>query len=93
MRALTVEPGPVELRSLQFSEASVRLAGTITRLRQLSVAPLVARAAQDLSASVVVPQLDGATAETRAGQQATIGSVLDVLGQRAETLRQVSPSR
>ena len=90
MRALTVEPGPVEARSLQFSEASVRLAGVITRLRQLSVAPLVARAAQDLSASVVVPQLDGATAETRAGQQATIGSVLDVLGQRAETLRQAA---
>ncbi len=90
MRALTVEPGPIEARSLQFSEASVRLAGIITRLRQLSVAPLVARAAQDLSASVVMPQLDGQTAETRAGQQATIGSVLAVLGQRAETLRQAA---
>ena len=90
MRALTVEPGPVEARSLQFSEASVRLAGIITRLRQLSVAPLVARAAQDLSASVVMPQLDGSTAETRAGQQATIGSVLEVLGQRADTLRQAA---
>jgi hypothetical protein len=87
MRALTVEPGPIETRSLHFSEASVRLAGIITRLRQLSVAPLVARAAQDLSASVVMPRLDGATAATRAGQQATIGSVLEVLGQRAETLR------
>jgi hypothetical protein len=90
MRALTVEPGPVEARSLLFSEASVRLAGVITRLRQLSVAPLVARAAQDLSASVVMPRLDGQTAETRAGQEATIGSVLTVLGQRADTLRQAA---
>jgi hypothetical protein len=90
MRALTVEPGPVEARSLLFSEASVRLAGVITRLRQLSVAPRVARAAQDLSASVVMPRLDGPTAETRAGQEATIGSVLTVLGQRADTLRQAA---
>ncbi len=85
MRALTVEPGPVESRSVEFSEEAVRLAGLITRLRQLSVAPLVARAAQDLSASVVLPRLN-TDAETAAGQQATIDSVLEVLGQRATTL-------
>ena len=87
MRALTVEPGPIEARSVQFSEEAVRLAGVITQLRQLSVAPLVSRAAQDLSASVVLPELDGRTEETRAGQQSTISSVLQLLGQRAETLR------
>ena len=87
MRTLTVEPGPVETRSVEFSEEAVRLAGIITQLRQLSVAPLVARAAQDLSASVVLPELDGRTANTRADQQATITSVLNVLGQRADTLR------
>ncbi|MEP3845666.1 MAG: hypothetical protein ABJM43_10045 [Paracoccaceae bacterium] len=87
MRALTVEPGPIETRSVQFSEEAVRLAGVITQLRQLSVAPLVSRAAQDLSASVVLPELDGRTEETRAGQQSTISSVLQLLGQRAETLR------
>ncbi|GGL67354.1 hypothetical protein [Wenxinia marina] len=87
MRALTVEPGPVEARSVTFSEEAVRLANVITQLRQLSVAPLVVRAAQDLSASVVLPQLDGTSADTRAGQQATIDSVLGVLVQRAETLR------
>ncbi|QJF49666.1 hypothetical protein [Roseobacter ponti] len=87
MRSLTVEPGPIETRSVQFSEEAVRLAGVITQLRQLSVAPLVSRAAQDLSASVVLPELDGRTAENRAGQQSTITSVLDVLGQRADTLR------
>jgi hypothetical protein len=86
MRALTVAPGPVETRSVEFSEEAVRLAGVITTLRQLSVAPLVARAARDLSASVVLPQLDGGDDAARSGQQATIDSVLTVLGQRAQTL-------
>ncbi|WP_324754935.1 hypothetical protein [Roseovarius sp. Pro17] len=87
MRALTVEPGPVEPRSVQFSEEAVRLAGIITQLRQLSVAPLVSRAAQDLAASVVLPELDGRTGAARGDQQSTITSVLQVLGQRADTLR------
>lgn len=87
MRALTVEAGPVEPRSVLFSEEAVRLANIITQLRQLSVAPLVVRAAQDLSASVVTPQLRSTSDETRQDQAATIDSVLTVLGQRAETLR------
>lgn len=87
MRALTVETGAVESRSVEFSEEAVRLAGIITELRQLSVAPLVQRAAQDLTQSVVLPQLDGRTEEDRIGQASTLESVLSVLGQRAETLR------
>jgi hypothetical protein len=87
MRALTVEPGPVETRAVEFSEAAVRLQGLITRLRQLSVAPLVERAASDLTESVVLPELDASTAENRSNQSATITSVLDVLGQRATTLQ------
>ena len=83
MRALTVEPGPVETRSVLFSEEAVRLAGIITTMRQLSVAPLVSRAAQDLSASVVLPEVESLRGE----QRATVASVLEVLGQRAETLR------
>lgn len=90
MRALTVEPGPVEARSVEFSEAAVRLQGLITQLRQLSVAPLVERAARDLAASVVLPELDGRTAEDRGGQAATITSVLEVLAARAATLEQAA---
>ena len=90
MRALTVEPGPVEARSVEFSEQAVRLAGLITQLRQLSVAPLVERAAQDLAASVVLPELDGATEENRGAQGATIASVLEVLAQRAATLERAA---
>lgn len=86
MRALTVEQGSVEARSVEFSEAAVRLAGLIAQLRQLSVAPLVERAAQDLAASVVLPELDASSAENRTAQTATITSVLGVLAQRATTL-------
>ncbi|MEO1379435.1 MAG: hypothetical protein AAFU69_03655, partial [Pseudomonadota bacterium] len=86
MRALTVERGAVEARTVEFSEAAVRLQGLITQMRQLSVAPLVERAAQDLAASVVLPELDSSTAEGRSDQAATITSVLEVLGQRATTL-------
>ncbi|MDF0598263.1 hypothetical protein [Psychromarinibacter halotolerans] len=83
MRALTVEPGPVEQRSVSFSEEAVRLAGVITTLRQLSVAPLVVRSADDLAASVVLPEVE----EIRDEQSTTIASVLNVLSQRAETLK------
>lgn len=87
MRELTVARGPVEQRSVEFSEESVRLAGQITTLRQLSVAPLVQRAAADLADSVVVPELDGRTETGRADQAATIGSVMELLVTRAESLR------
>ena len=87
MRALTVAPGAVEDRSVEFSEEAVRLAGVITTLRQLSVAPLVDRAAQDLAQSVVLPRLDAANAGGQATQQATIESLLEVLARRAETLQ------
>ncbi|RYH02793.1 hypothetical protein EU805_09345 [Salipiger sp. IMCC34102] len=87
MRALTVEQGPVEQRSVPFSEEAVRLANVITQMRQLSVASLVNRAAVDLTDAVVLPQLDGSRQTTRDGQQATIDSVLAVLSQRAETLQ------
>jgi hypothetical protein len=90
MRALTVATGSVESRSVEFSEESVRLAGLIAQLRQLSVAPLVDRAAQDLAASVVLPELDGRSADIRTSQETTIESVLLLLGQRAETLRRAA---
>lgn len=92
MRALTVAPGSVDGRSVEFSEAAVRLAGLIAQLRQLSVAPLVDRAAKDLSASVVLPELDGDSAISRDAQSATIGSVLDVLQKRAQTLESAAQS-
>jgi hypothetical protein len=90
MRALTVAPGPVEQRSVVFSEESVRLAGVIASLNQYSVAPLVARAAEDLPASVVLPELDGRNSTIRDAQSSTIGSVLNALDQRSQTLRRAA---
>ncbi len=87
MRALIVASGPVSERGVEFSEESVRLAGVITELRQLSVAPLVDRAARDLAQSVVLPRLDAGDSGGQAAQQATITSLLEVLAQRAETLQ------
>ncbi|MTH77947.1 hypothetical protein [Paracoccus aestuariivivens] len=86
MRGTSVEPGPLEDRTVRFSEDAVQLAGLITQLRQLNPAPLVARAAKDLSDAVVLPELDGSTAEMRAGQSSTINSVLSLVEQRASTL-------
>lgn len=90
MRGLTVAPGPVDPRSVAFSEESVRLAGVISNLNQYSVALLVARAAADLPASVVLPELDGRTSTIRAAQSTTIGSVLEALDQRSRTLGQAA---
>ena len=87
MRELTVAPGPVDRRSVQFSEESVKLAGVISQLKQYNVAPLVARAAADLPASVVLPELDGRNTSVRQAQSATINSVLDALDQRSKTLQ------
>jgi hypothetical protein len=87
MRELTVAPGSVQQRSIIFAEESVRLAGLIASLRQLSVAPVVDRAARDLAASVVLPELDGSTDTIRGTQATTIDSVLQLLGQRAQSLQ------
>jgi len=87
MRELTVAPGPVDRRSVQFSEESVKLAGVLSQLNQYSVASLVVRAAEDLPASVVLPELDGRNSTVRDAQSATIGSVLDALAQRSRTLK------
>ncbi|ABD56327.1 hypothetical protein [Jannaschia sp. CCS1] len=90
MRALIVEPGAVEARSVAFSEDAVRLAGLVSSLRQLSVAPLVDRAAEDLSASVVLPELDSTAAGGQAAQASTITSVLQVLALRAASLEEAA---
>ncbi len=90
MRELTAAAGPVSERSVIFAEESVRLAGLIARLRQLSVAPVVDRAARDLAATVVLPELDGSSDTIRGAQQTTIESVLKLLGQRAESLQQAA---
>lgn len=90
MRSISVEAGGLPDRTVRFSEDAVALAGLITELRQLNPAPLVLRAAQDLADAVVLPELDGRTAEIQAGQSSTINSVLTLVAQRATTLSQAA---
>ncbi|WBU62191.1 hypothetical protein [Paracoccus albus] len=86
MRGTTVGPGVLSDRTVQFSEDAVVLSGLITQLRQLNPAPLVSRAANDLSEAVVLPELDGSSPEVQLGQSNTITSVLTLVEQRANTL-------
>ncbi|MCR9069884.1 MAG: hypothetical protein NXH79_13660 [Rhodobacteraceae bacterium] len=86
MRALTVAAGSVEQRSIAFSEESVRLAGVVVSLNQYSVAPLVARAAADLPASIILPELDGSTASMRSTQSETMVAVVASVGRLSDSL-------
>lgn len=90
MRALTVAAGSVEQRSLVFSEESVRLAGVIASLNQYSVAPLVARAAADLPASIILPELDGSTASMRSTQSETMVAVVVSVERLSESLTEAA---
>lgn len=90
MRALTVAAGSVEQRSLVFSEESVRLAGVISSLNQYSVAPLVARAAADLPASIILPELDGSTASMRSTQSETMVAVVVSVERLSESLTEAA---
>lgn len=86
MRGLTVAPGPVDQRSVRFSAESVQLAGVVSRLNQYNVAPLVARAAADLSSSLLLPDLDERNF-VQQSQKATIDYVQNALDKRSDTLK------
>ena len=90
MRSIIADTGPVEQRSVTFSEESVKLSGVITKLRQSSVAPLVKRAAIDLRESIIQPELDGRTQLVQKDQASTIKAVLEALKIRAKTLEEAA---
>lgn len=90
MRALTVAAGSVEQRSVAFSEESVRLAGVIASLNQYSVAPLVARAAADLPASIILPELDGSTLAMRSTQSETMVAVVASVERLSQSLAEAA---
>lgn len=78
MRKIVSSAGPIEDRSIAFSEEAVALAGVITALQQTSIAPSVKRAADDLSTTFVAPVADGGNAgnpDLATRQQAVVGRV------------------
>lgn len=75
MRRIVSSPGRIEQRSIAFGEEAVALAGLITALQETSIAPAVKRAADDLGAAFIAPEVDGVTPELAARQQAIVGRV------------------
>ncbi|MET0169120.1 MAG: hypothetical protein ABW191_01875, partial [Aliihoeflea sp.] len=75
MRGLVSGAGPVQPRSDSFADESVALAGVIAALQQTSIAPSVARAAQDLSAGFIAPVAAGGTADLAGRQNEVMGTI------------------
>ncbi|MCO6391389.1 hypothetical protein GTW25_10145 [Aliihoeflea aestuarii] len=75
MRGLVSGAGPIQPRSDSFAEESVALAGVIAALQQTSIAPSVARAAQDLSAGFIAPVAAGGTADLAGRQNEVMGTI------------------
>ena len=75
MRKIVSSFGPIEDRSIAFSEEAVALAGVITALQQTSIAPSVKRAAEDLSSTFVAPVADGSSEDLANRQDAVVGRV------------------
>ncbi|MEB2844850.1 hypothetical protein [Endobacterium cereale] len=60
MRTILSTPGAIEPRADQFSAEAVALTNVMTQLSQMSVAPSIRRAADDLSLGFIAPVPDGA---------------------------------
>lgn len=86
MRELVAQPGAVEERSVRFSEEAVQVAGLISQMKQVSVAPAVLRAAEDLARSYVAPAPDGGSAALRAQQERVVENVRVTLQQQSAAL-------
>lgn len=77
--------GPIDLRSLKFSEASIELSGIISGLLQSSQASMVFRAMDDLE-NFIIPDLDG-TGDFKDTQAGVIEDVKEKISNRAKVLR------
>ncbi|MHB2267700.1 hypothetical protein [Aliihoeflea sp. PC F10.4] len=75
MRGLVSGAGPVQPRSDSFAEESVQLAGVIAALQQTSIAPSVARAAQDLSTGFIAPVAGGLSPDLAGRQTEVMSSI------------------
>jgi hypothetical protein len=86
MRELVSAPGPIQPRSDEFARESVALAGVISSLERTSIAPSVARAAQDLSAGFIAPVADGSSADLANRQDAVMATVRASVAQQSKAL-------
>ncbi|MBV6658200.1 MAG: hypothetical protein KI785_10595, partial [Devosiaceae bacterium] len=86
MRRIVTAAGPIEPRAIAYAEEAVALAGIITALSETSIAPAVKRAAEDLSAAFVAPEVDGGTVDLAQRQAAIVERVESAIGVQSGAL-------
>ncbi|MEM6382614.1 MAG: hypothetical protein AAF739_08075 [Pseudomonadota bacterium] len=86
MRRIVTAAGPIEPRAIAFAEEAVVLTGIINALSETSIAPAVKRAAEDLSAAFVAPEVDGNSADLASRQAAIVERVESAIGVQSNAL-------
>ena len=86
MRRIVSAAGPIEPRAIAYAEEAVSLAGVIAALSETSIAPAVKRAAEDLSAAFVAPEVDGGTADLASRQAAIVARVEGAIAVQSQAL-------
>jgi hypothetical protein len=86
MRGLVSGAGPVTPRADQFGEEAVALTGVIAALEQTSIAPSVARAANDLSLGFIAPVAGGGTADLAGRQSQVMDNIRASVASQSEAL-------
>lgn len=86
MRRIVSAAGPIEPRAIAYAEEAVALTGIIAALSETSIAPAVRRAAEDLSAAFVAPEVDGGTADLASRQAAVVSRVESAIDVQSNAL-------
>lgn len=90
MRGLVSGAGPVAPRADSFGEEAVALSGVIAALEQTSIAPSVARAAQDLSAGFIAPVADGRSADLMGRQDQVMATIRESVAAQSAALSEAA---
>ena len=86
MRELVSAPGEVQPRADAFAAEIVALTGVIAALQETSVAPSVARAAEDLSLGFIAPVADGQNAGLVVRQDAAMANIRGAVDAQSSAL-------
>lgn len=86
MRELVSAPGAVQPRADEFAAEIVALTGVIAALQETSVAPSVARAAEDLSLGFIAPVADGQSAGLIVRQDAAMANIREAVSAQSTAL-------
>jgi hypothetical protein len=90
MRGLVSGAGAVQPRADRFGEEAVALTGAIAALQQTSIAPSVARAANDLSLGFIAPVAGGTTADLAGRQNEVMGRIRESVAAQSAALSEAA---